>query len=101
MALAKINLTLLSAASATGAPQVLQRGTDFCFAVNGTFGGATVGLQMLGPDGVNYIGIKDGAGAIAFTAADATIVSLPAGTYRATITGGAGVSVFATLRSIG
>lgn len=101
MAVTKINLTLLSAAAATGTPLTLQKGGDFCFAVNGTFGGTTVSLQMLGPDNLNYITIKDTAGAIAITAADAVVVSIPAGTYRATITGGTGVSVSAFLRSIG
>jgi hypothetical protein len=94
------SITLLSAASATGSAVAIQLGGEYVFAAAGTFGGTTVGLQMLGPDGATWISIEDAAGAIAFTAAEATVVALPAGSYRATITGGAGVSMFASLKSI-
>lgn len=93
-------ITLLSSASATGAEQVSQRPGRYCFAVAGTFGGATVGLQMLGPDGATWIDIEDDAGAIAIASAKARLIALPAGRYRATITGGAGVSLSATLARV-
>jgi hypothetical protein len=96
----QINVPLLSGASATGAANTIQLGGDFCFDVAGTFGGASVGLEMLGPDNVTWIAVRDTAGAVAFTAAGAVIVSIPAGTYRATITGGSGVSLSARLRSV-
>lgn len=94
------NVTLLSAASATGAGQPIAFGGEYCFDVAGTFGGATVGLQMLGADGATWIAVNDSAGALAFTAAGAAIVAIPAGSYRATITGGTGVSLSARLRRV-
>lgn len=96
----QINASLLSAASATGAGIVIAYGGDYCFDAAGTFGGCTVGLQMLGADGATWIAVKGSSGAISFSAADALIVSIPNGTYRATITGGTGVSVSARLRSV-
>ena len=94
------NITLLSAASATGAAVNVQLGGKYCFDAAGTFGGTTVGLEMLGADGVTWIAVEDIAGAIAMTVAGAVIVEIPAGSYRATITGGAGVSMNARLRSV-
>lgn len=94
------NVSLLTAAAATGAANSINFGGDFCFDVAGTFGGATVGLEMLGPDNTTWIAVRDTAGPVAFTAAGAVIVTLPAGTYRATITGGTGVSLSARLRSV-
>ena len=96
----QINIRLLNAASVTGAASPIAFGGDYCFDAAGTFGGATVGLQMLGADNVTWIDVRDGAGAVAFTAAGAVIVSLPAGQYRATITGGSTISLFARLRSV-
>lgn len=96
----QVNVMLLSAAAATGAAISVGRGGDYCFAANGTFGGTSVGLEMLGPDGVNYISVEDADGAIALTTAGAVLVSLPAGSYRATITGGAAVVMSASLKSV-
>lgn len=95
-----IALTLLNAVAATGpgAPFLIQNGGDFTFAVNGTFGGTSVALEMLGPDGVNYINC--GAAATMTTAGMCT-VSLPAGTYRASVTGGAAMSIYASLKQVG
>jgi hypothetical protein len=92
-------LTLASAKSTTGAgtPVDIGIGGDFCFAVNGTFGGTSAVLEMLGPDGTNYIGL--GASAT-FTAAGLCIVSLPRGKYRVNNTGGTGISLFATLSEV-
>ena len=96
----QVNATLLSAASATGSAVPVAFGGDYCFAAAGTFGGTSVGLQMLGPDGSTWIALHDSAGAIALTESGAVIVSLPAGLYRASITGGSGVSISASLRSV-
>lgn len=96
----QINARLISAASATGAAVPVAFGGDYCFAAAGTFGGCTVGLDMLGPDGVTWIAVRDSSGAIALTSAGAVIVSIPAGSYRASITGGSGVSMSASLRSV-
>ena len=65
-------IQLLNNESATGAEASNDFGGRFCLAVNGTFGGATVGLQMLGPVGTNYIDVEDDSGVIAITAAKAT-----------------------------
>ncbi|BBF92843.1 hypothetical protein [Blastochloris tepida] len=91
------HISLLSAASATSSGVPCQRSGRYCFSVAGTFGGATVGLQMLGPDGATWISVEDDSGAIAITSARARLVYLPAGTFRATITGGDGVSLHARL----
>ena len=96
----QINLSLLSAGSATGPATVLGFGGDYVFSVAGTFGGSTIGLEMLGPDGTTWIAIEDDAGPLALTSAAVFVASLPAGSYRATVTGGSGVSVTATLRSV-
>lgn len=90
-------IPLLAAASATGAATPVAFGGLFCFSVAGTFGGATVGLQLLGPDGATWLPVEDDAGAIALTTARALAVNLPRGTVRATITGGSGVSLTARL----
>jgi hypothetical protein len=94
------NITLLSAASATGSAVSLQLGGEYCFDAAGTFGGCTVGLQMLGADGTTWLSIRDADGAIGLTEARAVFVTLPAGSYRATITGGSGVSMNARLRNV-
>lgn len=95
----QITATLLSAASATGSGVIVAHGGDYVFLVAGTFGGTSVGLQILGPDGVTWISIEDSAGAIAVTSAKAVYMTLPAGTYRATITGGTSPEISAELRS--
>jgi len=91
------SVTLLNAAAATGAALAIQIGGDYCFAVNGTFGGCTVALEMLGPDGTNYINTGVSA---TLTAAGAAIVTLPPGTYRASIAGGAAMTITATLKGV-
>lgn len=92
-------VTLLSAVTATGpgAAKPIQVGGDYMFAVNGTFGGTSVALEMLGPDGSNYISL--GASAT-FAVAGLCLVTIPPGTYRATVTGGAGMTISATLKAI-
>lgn len=96
----QVTVALLSAASATSGSIRVDFDGEWLFDVAGTFGGATVGLQLLGPDGSTWIDVRDSAGALAFTAAGAVVVSLPVGQYRATVTGGTGVSVSARLRSV-
>jgi len=96
-----MKLDLLSNASATGLDANIQNPGRYCFAVAGTFGGATVGLDIMGPDGATWIAIEDSAGTLAFTAAKAVLVDLPAGKFRARVTGGAGVALFASLATAG
>lgn len=91
-------ITLLSGSSATGSSQVSALSGRYCFAVAGTFGGATVGLQMLGPDDATWINVEDDSGSLAITSARAVAVLLPAGRFRASITGGSGASLYANLQ---
>lgn len=78
------NIQLLSGASATGASNQYQGGRSF-FAVSGTFGGATVSLQFLGPDGTTWL---DTPGT-ALTAPGAAACDLPTqANVRAGVTGG-------------
>lgn len=94
-------ISLLSAGAATSAAKTVSFSGNYTFVVAGTFGGATVGLQMLGPDGTTWISVEDDLAPLAFTAAGAIVVACAAGDYRATITGGSGVSLYADLRHVG
>lgn len=85
-------VVLLTAAAATGSAINWPGGIGI-FEVAGTFGGATISLQFLGPDGTTWITAGTGT---TFTAANGGIFYLPPGPIRATVTGGAGVSVTAT-----
>lgn len=58
------------------------RGGKYAAAVVATFGGGSVKLQTLGPDGTTWISV---ASATDFTAAGYGTVDLPAGQYRWTI----------------
>lgn len=91
------SLKLLTAATATGASVDVTVPGDYVFSVVGTFGGATVGIQMLGPNGITWITLNDASGAISFSDAGAIGLTLPIGSYRATIVGGSGVSIHAKL----
>ena len=94
-------ISLLSAASATGTEKTVIVPGNYTFAVAGTFGGSVVGLQMLGPDGATWISVADELAPLAFATAGAIVVACAAGSYRATITGGSGVSLYADLRHVG
>lgn len=75
---------LLSNASATGSAVVWDGGTGV-FSAAGTFSGATVTLQFMGPDGATWIA----AGVdTTLTTAGAGGFILPPGRIRAEITGG-------------
>ena len=87
---------LLSNASATGSPVAVQGGY-YSFAAVGTWGGSTLSLQLLGPDGTTYI---DLGGSADLTANGAAYVSLPSGTVKAVLTGGAPSGIYATLSKI-
>lgn len=84
--------TLLSNASATGAA-VQWPGGQGTFAVVGTFGGATVALQFLGPDGSTYINAGTNT---TLTAAGAGNFILPPVLIRATVTGGTPSALYAS-----
>lgn len=75
--------TLLSNATATGAAMQIPRG-EYAFAAYGTFGGSTVSLERLLPDG-SYLAVGSDA---TLTARGQCICDLPGGLYRASVTGG-------------
>jgi hypothetical protein len=62
--------------SATTAPFTL-RGGSYGVTINATFGGGSVALQRLCPDGVTYVTCLT-----AFSAAGYASANLPSGTYR-------------------
>jgi hypothetical protein len=78
-------MQLLSNEAATGQPQRWVGGTGV-FAVCGTFGGATVKLQFLGPDGATWVDVGTDTN---LTAAGGAMFILPAVQIRAAVSGGA------------
>ncbi len=72
------------------------KGGTYCFAVDGTFGGATVSLDMLSPDGSSWLTIASSG----LTAEGAIIVDLPEGRYRALVAGGSPSALYATLKRV-
>lgn len=81
---------LLSNASATGST-VNWLGGKGNFAVVGTFGGGTVKLQALGPDGSTYIDVPNAS----LSAAGMVLFELPAGKIQAVVTGGTPSGLYA------
>lgn len=88
---ARIRLDLLSNASSTGSAFVWRGGRGH-FAASGTFGGATVKLQFLGPDGSTWI---DAGTYTTLTAAGAGNFDLPEGQIRAAVSGGSPSGIYA------
>lgn len=86
-----MRVELLSNASATGSGKNWPGG-EGAFLVAGTFGGATVTLQVLGPDGSTWLDV--GADA-ALTAAGAVGFTLPPGTIRAAVASGSPSGLYA------
>ncbi len=92
MAVDRINV--LSNASATGSVVTVPVCGYYQFGVTGTFGGATVKLQILSGDNSTYIDVASSS----LTAAGTALVALPAGiSLKGTITGGPPSAVYATL----
>lgn len=58
------------------------RGGKYAAAAVATFGGGSVKLQALGPDGSTYLSVSSTTD---FTAAGYGVVDLPAGQYRFTV----------------
>ncbi len=88
---------LLSNAAATGTAQVWQGGAGV-FRVAGTFSGATVKLQYLGPDGVTWI---DAGSDTTLTAAGGGVFNLDKCSVRAAVTGGPPSGMYATIDKLG
>lgn len=87
---------LLTNASATGS-KVAWPGGRGLFAAAGTFGGATVSLQFIGPDGLTLITF---GAATNLTAAGAGIFELPPCEVQATVTGGAPSGLYVSVGRI-
>lgn len=87
---------LLQNASATGSP-VFWPGGIGVFDCVGTFGGATVSLQFLGPDGVTYINAGTNTN---LTSAGGGVFYLGATMIQAAVTGGVPSSLYASARLV-
>lgn len=87
---------LLSNASATGSAVQWDGGVGV-FSAAGTFSGATVELQMLGPDGSTWITVGPDT---TLTAAGAGGFVLPPGRLRALVSGGPPSGMFAQAEKV-
>lgn len=93
-------LTLLDAVAnnVTGPSVTIDIGGTYNLAVNGTFSGATVSLEVLGPDGTNYT-VVPGA---EFTSASIVSVDLAAGSVVRGVTTDVGTpELYAELKFVG
>lgn len=88
--------TLLSNASATGSATQWPGGTGV-FAAAGTFGGATVSLQFLGPDGSTWI---DAGSDTTLTTAGGGGFFLDSGQIRAAVSGGSPSGLYASANQV-
>ncbi len=84
-------IDLLSNAAATGAAMTW-RGGEGSFMVAGSFGGASVSLQILGPDKTSWI---DAGAATILTANGVGNFRLPPGQIRAAVSGGTPSALYA------
>ena len=83
-----------TAVTTPGQGQRVGKGGNYAFDVAGTFGGATVKLQRLASDGVTWLDVGSDA---SFTAAGHCLVSIPAGQYRAHVSGGSPSGLYSSL----
>lgn len=91
-----MRVELLTAASSTGAGRTWNGGAG-AFMVAGTLGGATVSLQVLGPDGATWIAVGDEA---SFDSAGICGFSLPPGQIRAAVSGGSPSGLYASAATL-
>lgn len=89
--LASAGVTLLTNATATSAAATWPGGMGL-FAAEGTFSGATVKLQWLGPTGLWY----DAGANTTLTAGGGGVFYLPAGQIRASVSGGPPSAMYAS-----
>lgn len=87
---------LLSNASATGSSAQWDGGLGG-FTAAGTFGGATVSLQFLGPDAATWIDVGVDT---TLTAAAGGLFVLPPGKIRASVSGGAPSGLYAQAEQV-
>jgi len=83
----KVENVVFTNISATPAPFVL-RGGNYGITAHATFGGGSVTLQRLSPDGVTYVTVLT-----AITADGYANLNLPSGTYQLAIATATGVYV--------
>ena len=88
---ARIRLDLISNGSSTGNSFVWRGGRGH-FAVSGTFGGSTVKLQFLGPDGSTWI---DAGTYTTLTSSGGGSFDLPECQIRAAVSGGSPSGIYA------
>ena len=94
--MSNFSVDLLSNASATGSGVQWPGGTGN-FACQGTFSGATVTLQFLGPDGTNYIAAGTNT---TLTAAGSGNFTLPRCTIRALVASGTPSGLYAEAKMV-
>lgn len=97
MAEQRETLLLANNVSATGAQPaaVAYGGSDYIFSVLGTFGGTSVQLQVLGPNGSTWMNVGP-----AMVEAGMILVSVgPNASMRVNLTGGTPSGIFATLET--
>jgi hypothetical protein len=84
---------LLSNATTSGSPVGPVAGAAYEWCTTGTFGGASLQLQALGPDGVNYMNVGS-----AITSAGCTgVVIGQNATVKVTVTGGSPAALYSSL----
>lgn len=87
---------LLNNVAATGSG-VSVGGGSYVFTVDGTFGGATVALEIRSPDGSSWLAIANGS----FTAEGNCVVELGDGSeVRVSVTGGSPAALYANIAAI-
>jgi hypothetical protein len=77
------------------------KGGEYMWIATGTFGGATLTLQINTPAGAWVSITSRGAVVQATSNAAVTPISLPAGTYRVDVTGGTPSALYAYLVGLG
>lgn len=90
------SVPLLVSGSATS-PAFVWNGGRGDFAVVGTFGGASVNLQVLGPDSATWIDVGT---TTSLTAAGHALFDLASGQIRANVVGGTPSGIYATAARI-
>lgn len=94
-----MNVSESKAFSSAAIGPVTIYGNRYLFSVTATFGGGSVALQGLLPDGSTYATVPDVAGnAVSLTVAGWKLVDLAPGQYKILIT--TATSVLATLASV-
>lgn len=89
-------MMLLDNGSATGAAAQWGGGSGV-FACVGTFGGATVTLEFLGPDGATWVAMGSDT---TLTAAGGGIFTSPPGRIRASVSGGTPAGLYASAEQV-